>query len=214
MPFINTVNYRYDMAIILIIASIIFLGLLLITLLLAILSIRIQVHHTQEDTSIIHPSIQNVQADYLRAMAWLGKNHFLSYSTRLTEAPMHLYGVFLNDYFATLQPEHPRFIGVLRCIHTLSVQPIKNDPLRCLVIDTQITRRMVTYCAKTYRRVATQDMGNATVVYEMCYDSLAKCWKLNRFIQELPNGWNGIKSAYPIELVTTFSGKSIGNDTG
>ena len=216
MPLINQVStYRYDMAMILIIASIVFLGLLLLTLLLAILSTRAQAHHIYpEDTPINKPSIQTVQADYLRAMAWLGKSHFLSYSTRLTEAPMHLYGVLLNDYFATLHPEHPRLIGVLRCIHTLSVQPIENDPLRCLVIDTQITRRMVTYCTKTYRRVATQDMGNATVVYEMCYDSLAHRWKINRFIQELPNGWNGIKSAYPIEWVTTFSGKSIGNDTG
>lgn len=215
MPFAAPIStYRYDMAIILIMSSIILLALLLLTLSAAILSARHQNRTYQEDIPINKPPLQHVQADYLRAIAWLSQNHFLSHKTRLAEAPMHLCGTLLDDYLNSLSTHHPYFIGVLRCVHTISVRSISSDTQHCLVIDTQITRRMVTYCSKTYRRVVTQDMGNATVIYEMRYDDSDQRWKLNRFIQELPNGWNGIKSAYPIEWVTTFSEKFIDNDTG
>ncbi|HRF94177.1 MAG TPA: hypothetical protein PLZ51_03235 [Aggregatilineales bacterium] len=211
MSLVSQVTSYYDsMAIILMIASILFLALLLIVLFFAIRPVAVKnilpAPHPKPPTS-------TVQADYLRAIAWLGKNHFLSHSTRLIEAPEHLYGVFLAEYITSLTPHHPPFVGVLRCIHTLSIQPFENDPLRCLVIDTQITRRMVTYSTKTYRRVATQDLGNSAVVYEMCYDTPSNRWKLNRFIQELPSGWNGIKSAYPIELVTGFPSQNMGHDS-
>jgi len=204
-------TYYDTMAIILMIVSLIFLGLLIFIVLFAMRPV--QAHEITPPILGVKPPIQTVQADYLRAIAWLGKSHFLSHSTRLVEAPHYLYGVFLSDYYASLMPHNPPLIGVLRCIHTLSIQPFDDDPLRCLVIDTQITRRMVTYCTKTYRRVSTQDLGNSAVVYEMCYDTIAERWKLNRFIQELPNGWNGIKSAYPVEWTIQFPSHTIGHDT-
>ncbi|MCU0482008.1 MAG: hypothetical protein MUE54_12490 [Anaerolineae bacterium] len=204
-------TYYDSMAVILTLVSLFFLALLLLVVLFAMRPIKTQ--DIAPLPSLHPPPHQTVQADYLRAMAWLSKNHFLSQSTRLIEAPNYLYGVFLADYYASLKLPNPLFIGVLRCIHTLSIQPIENDPLRCLVIDTQITRRMVTYHAKTYRRVATQDLGNRAVVYEMCYDTPSDRWKLNRFIQELPNGWNGVQSAYPVAWSTQFPTHTVGHQT-
>lgn len=204
-------TYYDSMAIILILVSLFFLGLLLLVVLFAMRPIK--VHDIAPLPPIPTPPLQTVQADYLRAIAWLSKNHFLSQSTRLTEASLYLYGVFLADYYASIQLHPPPVVGILRCIHTLSIQPLEDDPLRCLVIDTQITRRMVTYDTKTYRRISTQDLGNRAVVYEMCYDTPTSRWKLNRFIQELPNGWNGVKSAYPVAWSTQFPTHTMGHKT-
>ncbi|MDZ4671260.1 MAG: hypothetical protein SH821_10350 [Phototrophicales bacterium] len=205
-------TYYDSMTLILIIATLFFLGVWGMVVYHVIRSAQ-KKRQTPTLSPAPKPSTHHVQADYLRAIAWMGKNHFLSHSTRLTEAPSYLYGVFLTHYLTSQNTPTPPFIGVLRCIHTLSIQLIANDPLRCLVIDNQITRRMVTYSTTTYRRVATQDLGNSAIVYEMCYDTVSNRWKLNRFIQELPHGWNGIKSAYPIELVTGFHTQDTGHDS-
>lgn len=196
-------TYRYTMALVLVILALISLGLLFITTILAL-------QKKPQADAIASPKPPSpaqqharVQADYLRAMAWLSKGIVLDIATQRAEASAYLCGDYLQQHRQHLQNivQKPPLIGVLRCIHTLNIQPIEGDDKHYLVIDSQYTRRMVTYCTSTYRRVATQDLGDSAVVYEMCYDSIGERWKLSRFIQELPHGWNSLKRTYPIKLV-------------
>lgn len=81
-----------------------------------------------------------------------------------------------------------RIYDILRATHRLEVRHFSADGLTCLLIDYQTERRIATYDYWRGKRIHTQDLGAATLVYKMRYDSRAGVWKIASYIQTLPQG--------------------------
>jgi hypothetical protein len=54
-------------------------------------------------------------------------------------------------------------------------------------------------------------MGDGAVVYAMQYDPADGCWKIDEFVQELPQGWGRGKHARRIRELTRIPA-AIGRD--
>jgi hypothetical protein len=137
--------------------------------------------------------VMQVRADYLAATQWLHDHMLSPWAHQWASAPMHLSGAFLKRYQTILMYHRskgqPRFIGVLRADHDVTVRQFSPDGERCLVVDSQSQRRMASYDSRTHARVVTQDMGDGALVYQMVYDVKDRRWKIDEFVQELPVGW-------------------------
>jgi hypothetical protein len=159
--------------------------------------------------------IDQVRDAYLKAMAWLPESQMLSWSEQWSKAPGHFSGEYLKAHQKILKHQsanHPqKYVGILRCVHDVTVRNFSEDGERCLVIDHQTERRMATYNTRSQERMNTQDLGEGTLVYQMAYDKHAKCWKIDRFIQQLPVGWQS-KGKSPRMLVRTTLPPVTGRD--
>jgi hypothetical protein len=137
--------------------------------------------------------VDKVRSDYLTATRWLSDNVLSSWQQQWMLAPYYMSGLYLKR-FQTLVTQYragrmPRAVGVLRADHQVSVRAFTEDGERCVVVDRQSLRRMATYDSRTHERVMTQDLGDGVVVYQMRYDAADGRWKLDEFVQELPDGW-------------------------
>jgi hypothetical protein len=139
-------------------------------------------------------TVDAVRSDYMRAMHWLPDSMLQAWTEQWATAPYYLSGAFLRrhqeilKYHRTTYP--PRYIGVLQCEHQPHVRHFSDDGERCLVIDHQSDQRMITYDYWTQKPINTQNLGPATLVYEMFYDRQQSRWKIDRYVQELPLGWH------------------------
>lgn len=135
----------------------------------------------------------DVQTHYIEANHWLAKSVLMNWKTQWSESPIYFSGIYLKRHQDILQAQQlhpPQFVGIIRCTHQIQVRHFSHDGAHCLIIDQQKSRRVATYNFWTLERHSTQDLGDATVVYAMAYDSKQQRWKIDRFIQELPIGWN------------------------
>lgn len=87
-----------------------------------------------------------------------------------------------------LRQDRGRVYDILRANHRLEVRHFSADGLSCVVVDYQTERRLATYEYWRKYRVHTQDIGSATLVYQMKYDQRAMRWKIATYIQTLPPG--------------------------
>ena len=87
-----------------------------------------------------------------------------------------------------LKHDRGRIFDILRANHQLEVRHFSADGATCLMIDHQTERRLATYHYWDGQRVHTQDIGSATLVYKMRYDSRSAKWKIASYIQTLPPG--------------------------
>ena len=146
-----------------------------------------------------------VRDHYMESMRWLPESVFYSWSQQWASAPEYLSGMQLKRHHEILKYHQvgkpPRYIGVLRCTHQPDVCSFSEDGERCLVVDTQTSRRMATYDYWTQDRVNTQDLGDAVIVHEMVYDRASGRWKIDRYIQELPLGWRSEYSSSRLQVV-------------
>jgi hypothetical protein len=137
--------------------------------------------------------IEQVRQDYLEAIRWLPESMLHSWSQQWAGAPQYLTGRQLKRHQEILKHyrmgKPPRYTGVLRCMHDISVSQFSEDGQRCLVVDHQSSRRMATYDYWTHERANTQDLGDGIAVYEVAYDTQDSRWKIDRFVQELPATW-------------------------
>lgn len=145
-----------------------------------------------------------VRSDYLGALQWLQDSALKDWTHRLTHAPLYLSGMFLKRHQHVLKKsttlQGPQCIGILRADHQVDVRYFSEDGERCLVIDNQTQRRMATYDLASRERVHTQDLGSCVMVYQMVYDTHARRWKIDAFIQELPQGWGSPNIARHIRV--------------
>lgn len=157
--------------------------------------------------------VQAVLHDYMSVMRWLPESGLKDWSTQWAGAPDYLSGLCLKRHQEVLKQYRmgrpPRYTGVLRCVHRPQVRHFSEDGERCLIVDHQTSRRMATYDYWSHVRLNTQDLGDGTLVYEMAYDKQARRWKLDRFIQELPAGWQ--KSSGRLQLLSVLP-PSAGRD--
>ncbi len=147
--------------------------------------------------------VEQAHGDYMRAQEWLGESQLWARGQQLHMAAYYLVGEALKRYqMALMQQGKARFIGVLRADHAVEVRHFSEDGDRCLLVDFQSGRRMATYNAHTRERLLTQDMGSGAVVYQMLYDMRDRRWKMERFVQELPAGW---ERRQPSRLLQEFT---------
>ncbi len=159
--------------------------------------------------------VNQVRSDYLAAASWLHSSALLERSRQWTMAPVYLDGSFLKRYQRVLMMnqsgDNTSVLGVLRADHQISVRHFSEDGERCLVIDTQLQRRMATYDGYTRERLHTQDLGECSQVYQMVYDTKSRRWKIETFIQELPGGWNTLSASQHIRVLSSLP-TSTGRD--
>jgi len=148
--------------------------------------------------------VQSVHRDYLDAMRWLPDSSLLDYVQQWNQAPSYLTGESLRRHQEILRHylagKPSQFVGILRCLHHVQVRRFSPDGERCIVLDHQTSRRMATYDNHNDIRVGTQDMGDATLVYEMQFDRSDGRWKINRYIQTMPAGWITENASKKVEL--------------
>lgn len=159
--------------------------------------------------------VQQVTANYLTAVRWLHDQMLSASVQQMNAAPIYLSGAYLKR-FATVVSSYrnkglPRFLGVLRADHTVTVRSFSEDGERCLVVDQQAQRRMATYASRSHERIGTQDLGDGAVVYKMVYDRVDNRWKIDEFVQELPSGWGQRKAARHLRELALMP-STIGRD--
>ncbi|MBE2267682.1 MAG: hypothetical protein IAE80_05580 [Anaerolinea sp.] len=137
--------------------------------------------------------VQQVRLHYFEAINWLHDSLFGSWSGQWSGASAYLSGAFLKQHHQALLSAREGnlsfVVGVLRCDHILEVRHFSELGDDCLIVDHQFGRRMATYNRETQERSHTQDLGDGSVVYRLRYDSKARRWKIEAFVQELPMGW-------------------------
>ncbi|MBI1280231.1 MAG: hypothetical protein GC179_19045 [Anaerolineaceae bacterium] len=156
--------------------------------------------------------VQLVSTDYLRALDWLadaalGKDiHF---------APRYLTGRFLTRFQTIINyqsaPNHLHFIGIMTARHHVQVRQFSEDGSRCLVVDCQTEQRIESRQLNDNGWFLLQDMGDAALVFQMCYDPISNHWKIESFVQELPTGWGNRADLAPLQLLSNLP-TTIGRD--
>lgn len=156
-----------------------------------------------------------VKNDYLGAIQWLIEDAHTPWTTRWNKAPQFLSGRSLRRHQEILKQYHiggpPRFTGVLRCTHDVTIRHFSEDGERCLVVDRQTNRCMETYPCGATTPGMTQRLEDGTAVYEMVYDKQDRRWKVDHFIQELPGGWKSSSKSPKIRLLSVLP-PTIGRD--
>lgn len=156
--------------------------------------------------------VNQVRSDYLTAINWLHNSPLLERSRQWAMSVVYLDGAFLKRYQRIVvlnqSAAEPSVLNVLRADHQVQVRHFSEDGGRCLVIDTQTQRRMATYHAQSRERLHTQDLGECSQVYQMVYDTAGRRWKIASFIQELPGGWNPLRSTRHIHLLSSLATSS------
>ncbi|TVR23424.1 MAG: hypothetical protein EA396_04110 [Anaerolineaceae bacterium] len=153
--------------------------------------------------------VEQARAHYLEAMDWLLHSQTHALSERMAKTPHYFsgeqrrYHLELLNYYRHF--EKMQYVGVMRCVHNVSVRHFSQDGERCLVIDDQTGCRMATYHIASGERCNTQDLGEATLVYQMAYDKTAERWKVDRYIQQLPAGWRSRRKSSRVRLHTMLS---------
>ncbi len=136
--------------------------------------------------NIMHTVIQHYQEYVEFAQAnllkgWVGYARALP--TFMVDDMLHAQLEVLDT---RLRQDNLRLIDILRASHRVHVRNFGDDGLTCLLLDYQTERRLATYHYWTKRRVHTQHLADAILVYEMQYDLDDERWKMANFIQELP----------------------------
>lgn len=152
------------------------------------------------------PVVERVRSDYIEAINWLHNQPIQDLAQRQVMAPIYLEGPYLKRYQRILSlnqiAREPLVDYVLRATHAVQVRHFSEDGERCLVIDTQLQRRMATYDHASGERIHTQDLGESHSVYQMVYDRPAQRWKIESFVHELPSGWHLLnRSSHPFWAV-------------
>ena len=144
--------------------------------------------------------LKRVRDDYMEAVHWLQDTAITAKARE--RAGEYLCGEMLSQFseqIAYRRESPPLFEGVLRAGHSVQVHRFTETGEVCLVVDRQTEQRLATYNTTSYERLHTQDMGRATLVYQMVYDRRDERWKIANFVQKLPGSWpppNGAKPTW------------------
>lgn len=133
--------------------------------------------------------VRQVNSDYLSAVGWLAG---ATIGEQTHCAPQYLTGRFLTRFQTIINyhssPRRPHFIGIMTARHHLQVRHFSADGCRCIVVDCQTERRLESRQLIDRGWTLAQDLGDGALVFQMCYDTSARRWKIEQFIQELPAG--------------------------
>jgi hypothetical protein len=138
--------------------------------------------------------VRAVRGDYLAAQAWLARCS-ANYGQLSRDLERFTAGPYLRRQQAILgllaQTRGPRLAAVLEADRQIAVRHFSADGLRCLVVDRQSQRRMVTRRYWAGDEAGRQSLPDAILVTQMVYDPRERRWKLERLIQSLPAAPDG-----------------------
>ncbi len=156
--------------------------------------------------------IQQVSSDYLCAVEWLA-GAALGKDTH--RAPYYLTGRFLTRFQTIINYQtaanHLHFMSIVTARHHVQIRQFSEDGSRCLVVDCQTEQRIESRQFNDSGWSLAQDLGDAALVFQMCYDSRTNHWKIESFIQELPAGWGNRADAGRVRLLSNLP-TTIGRD--
>ncbi len=156
--------------------------------------------------------IQQVNSDYLCAIEWLAD---AALGEETHRAPHYLTGRFLTRFQTIINyqsaPSHLHFMGIVTARHHVQVRQFSEDGSRCLVVDCQTEQHIESRQLNDSGWSLAQDLGDAALVFQMCYDPISSRWKIESFIQQLPAGWGNRADAGRVWLLTDLP-TSIGRD--
>ncbi|MEP6986665.1 MAG: hypothetical protein ABI970_13750 [Chloroflexota bacterium] len=156
--------------------------------------------------------VHEVCNDYLHAVEWLAG---AAVGEQTNRAPHYLAGRFLTRFQTIINyqnaPHRTYFIGVMTARHHLQVRQFSEDGCRCLVVDCQTERHMESLHLGDCEWSLAQDLGDGALVFQMCYDTNARRWKIESFIQELPAGWGNHADVGRVRLFSHLP-TTIGRD--
>lgn len=137
--------------------------------------------------------IQQVRNDYLMAARWLRECSLQTWAEQWNAAANFLDGAQLQRHHAILNSYRigrpPRYRDILIADHNVTVRHFSENGERCLVIDQQTQRTVISLDYHSYEPFITQALEDAVLVYQMRYDKETRRWKIEQFIQTLPRGW-------------------------
>lgn len=138
-----------------------------------------------------------VKSNYLDAMEWLRASQTMPWDVQWLGAPQYFSGLFLKRHQEILKRYRigkiPPYLGIMECDHVVTVRAFSEDGERCLIVDEQTHRRMLTYRVKTAHSYLVQALDSCTLVHEMVYDYQLRRWKIERYVQQLPLNWRQIR---------------------
>lgn len=156
--------------------------------------------------------VYQVTADYLRAVEWMTE---AAMGEQIHCAPHYLTGRFLTRFQTIVNyqsaPNHLHFIGIVTARHHVQVRQFSEDGSRCLVVDCQTEQHIESRHLSDSTWSLGQDMGDAALVFQMCYDQISNRWKIESFIQQLPAGWGNRADAGRVRLLSDLP-TTIGRD--
>jgi len=152
--------------------------------------------------------VRAVKRDYLATQTWLteGANHW---GLVASELAAHAAGDYLRRQQAALaqlvQSRGPRLAATLTAQHQLGVRHFSTDGLRCLVVDRQTVRVMITTGYWSGRDLQRQRLDDCDLVFRMRYSVAARRWQIERLVQRLPSapGAGRVRVAVMAELHAT-----------
>jgi hypothetical protein len=156
--------------------------------------------------------VHQVSDDYLHAVEWLTS---AAGGQQVQLAPKYLAGRFLTRFQTIISyqsaPHRTYFTGIMTARHHIQVRQFSEDGCRCLVVDCQTERRMESHQLVERGWSLAQDLGDGALVFQMCYDTNARRWKIESFIQELPAGWGNHADVGRVRLLSQLP-TTIGRD--
>jgi hypothetical protein len=156
--------------------------------------------------------VHQVIHDYLHAIDWLT---LAALGEQTHRAPQYLTGRFLTrfqtivNYQTSQRPAY--FVGVIMARHHIQVRQFSEDGCRCLIVDCQTERSIESRQLIDRGWSLHQALGDGTLVFQMCYDTKVRLWKIEQFIQELPAGWGNRDDTGRVRLFSQLP-TTIGRD--
>jgi hypothetical protein len=174
---------------------------------------RIHKNTPREEWAAPEYVIQQVRNDYLMAVRWMRECALATWAEQWAAAPYYFAGLHLHRHQKILARhragELPRYRDVLKAEHFVEVRFFSSDGERCLVLDHQTERSIITYDYHTLQSGIHQALPDATVVYQLAYDTTACRWKIEEYIQELPFS---LRASRPRIKVTAALPTTAGRD--
>ncbi len=159
--------------------------------------------------------LQQVRNDYLMAVRWQRDSAFQPLEVQMNSATYYFTGEYLHHY-QTLLGYHrrrhpPRYTDILQAQHSVQVRHFTSNGERCLLLDRQTERSVTTCNLMQSASPLRQALTDAVVVYQMQYERSQRRWKVERYVQEIPDQlWIPSGQSYRVKVDTAlpqFSGR-------
>jgi hypothetical protein len=149
--------------------------------------------------------VRAVKRDYLAAQSWLAESA-RNWGLLAAELEHYAAGAYYKRQQHALsllvQARGPRLASIQDANHQLAVRHFSADGLRCVLLDHQTHRSLITLHYWSGAVVHRQRLPPAVCVWQMAYDQRDRRWKIERLVQTLPLPGAGLRVTLAAELPT------------
>lgn len=138
--------------------------------------------------------VEQVIWNYRESQGWLA-TCALNWSRFAERIEDYATGAYLQYQRSALNSlihsSEPRITSVINAKHEIAVRYFSSDGLRCMLIDRQTSRLVTTMHYWSKQLMGRQHLNDATLIYQMFYDTADKRWKIEKLLQEFPAATGG-----------------------